>query len=38
VAWLKILGVGLFVFVVIELKKWLDAQRARAPRPAAASP
>jgi magnesium-transporting ATPase (P-type) len=27
VAWLKIVGVGMVVFVAIELKKWLDARR-----------
>lgn len=27
VAWLKIVGVSLVVFVAIELKKWLDARR-----------
>jgi len=27
-AWLRIVGVGLVVFVAIELKKWLDARRS----------
>jgi preprotein translocase subunit SecD len=26
-AWLKIIGVGLVVFVAVEFKKWLDARR-----------
>jgi len=29
-AWLRIVGVGLIVFVAIELKKRLDARRSRA--------
>jgi cation-transporting P-type ATPase F len=26
-AWLKIIGVGLIVFAVVELKKWIDQRR-----------
>lgn len=25
--WLKIVGVGLFVFLAVELKKWVDVRR-----------
>jgi len=34
-AWLRIIGVGLFVFVAIELKKWLDMRRRNSPNPVA---
>ncbi|MCU0917646.1 MAG: cation-transporting P-type ATPase [Planctomycetes bacterium] len=27
-AWLRIIGIGLVVFTVVELKKWLDARRS----------
>jgi len=28
-AWVKIVGVGLIVFIAVELKKWFDAQRQK---------
>jgi Ca2+-transporting ATPase len=28
-AWLKIIGMGVVVFVAVELKKWLDARRLK---------
>jgi magnesium-transporting ATPase (P-type) len=31
-AWLKIIGVGLVVFVAVELKKWFDARRRKGSR------
>ena len=31
VAWLEIIGVGLVVFVAVELKKNMDARRSKAP-------
>ena len=30
-AWLRIIGVGLFVFIAIEFKKWLDTRRDNNP-------
>jgi cation-transporting P-type ATPase F len=30
-AWVKIIGVGLVVFVAVEIKKSLDARRRRGP-------